>query len=784
MAKGTEAEPLPPVRGLVATHNANGKPFALTSLKKWLHLTRLAHKVEKVDLRVVGQELACLSPMLEFAANEDIHLSLRTEAPVEKAALEIYQREGLYDVFYCPPSVSSPGWASFLDACAELRLPLRLLVRPPFPEVFDAAIFAEKLAAQGVAHVDVAFRDPFLPPWRAPSESQASATLQQMCEIVAALRAREIPVSLLHVPFCHVEEALWPHVINGPQRALCATCYAYPALHLAHTLHQASPRAMTATVEQLLSRPASFVHIFDRNLFPWILDHPWLHVRAWLLYRLVRPFERLWQKPRPLPEEVEAFEAELARIRKDEEKQRGPECSRCRLQDLCDHGKGSYGEVFSGWTPKAIPGDPVADALLFGRERLQYFDSIDEARREEPECRKEMAAAARRRMNESPPSRVIAPEDYTIEDHRTDYMSGAVRWWSLTNSAYRSTPLAKVTPPFALSVNFLGGIAKQAGFTFGRYAHLVCPMIDTSHEVALYVNETGHYVLLRDGVPVRPTEFENGLYVPRKLGNALEPRIGVWNIDGMLMTQNVRLWEGEAALPTPEAIAYSVIIVSTRFSRRLQAVLLSLAHQREFDPAHLEVLVAYVPGIDGTDDLLDSLSAAHPGLRIVRAPFAEELATNKGFLINETVPLADGEHIVLLDSDILLPPDFFSGLARLDGDPPFVAPEGRKMLGPGTTAQILLGEVRPWEEYGVLLDSEGELRHREAHGIPIGFCQVVKREVIEAIRYREASHFEGSDWIFGDQATKRFGPETRLDGVDVLHLDHGGSQWSGTPKHL
>jgi len=213
-------------------------------------------------------------------------------------------------------------------------------------------------------------------------------------------------------------------------------------------------------------------------------------------------------------------------------------------------------------------------------------------------------------------------------------------------------------------------------------------------------------------------------------------------------------------------------------------VLLGLAHQRGVPLEEIEVIVAYIPGLDATDDLIDSMRATHPQLRIVRSPFPKANARSKGFMINESARLARGEWFVLLDSDVVLPPDFFARLGALGPEARFVAPDGRKMLTPETTAAVLLGEVRPWEDYDGLLQDAGEYRSQEAKGIPPGFCQCVRREVFEKVPYVELDHFEASDWHFAKTIIDDFGPETRFEDMQVLHLDHGGSQWYGTAKHM
>jgi hypothetical protein len=225
-----------------------------------------------------------------------------------------------------------------------------------------------------------------------------------------------------------------------------------------------------------------------------------------------------------------------------------------------------------------------------------------------------------------------------------------------------------------------------------------------------------------------------------------------------------------------------VVIVSTRYARRLQAVLQSLAHQVNFGLDKLEVIVAYVPGLDPTDDLIDGMQMTYPNLRIHRSPFPEPYANSKGFMINETVKMAQGEWTVLVDSDMVLPPNLFERIEEVEAGCHFIATDGRKMLTPETTAKILVGEVQPWRDWDSLMRDPGEFRQREAHGVPVGFFQCVRAFCWEKVRYEELDHFEGSDMRFGLRIIDTFGSPTRLEGVALLHLDHGGSQWYGTQK--
>ena len=59
---------IPPVRGLIVTHNAIGAPFELTDLKKWLRANGLLFKCEKIDVCAVAEGTTFMPELLAFAA--------------------------------------------------------------------------------------------------------------------------------------------------------------------------------------------------------------------------------------------------------------------------------------------------------------------------------------------------------------------------------------------------------------------------------------------------------------------------------------------------------------------------------------------------------------------------------------------------------------------------------------------------------------------------------------------------------------------------------------------
>ncbi|MFP4502104.1 MAG: glycosyltransferase family 2 protein [Candidatus Hydrogenedentota bacterium] len=774
---------LPPVRGLVLTHNAKGEPFTLTDLKKWVRLNNTIFKAEKVDLGLNGNDAGFVQELLEWAQHEHLALSPRVGAGLRPEQLGLNDAPPpFHDVFLAPAQTNMPWLARWTEACRRARCDVRVQVIPPFDTGLDD--LAERLAQ---AHsVNIAFDDPFVASPKAETQGEAMRRLRQMEALASRVHARGVETSLLAVPFCRMEPQHWRRLYNRPQFFLDHAHYQKPAYEFAEQMLQCGPAWVGKAIENQLAREISVHNSIDRALFPWIIQHPKVYVRTWMVHKLTRHLRRLQPQPRPLGDNVTAAEAEVEKHIAREAKKLPKPCRQCRLRRLCDHDNAAWRQAAPAVGVETQPGDTVVNPLHFVRENTpRHYDSIDSTRRQFSEHARTLAAEAERIVMREPHTREITSDSYAIEHHFTHHMPGAVRWLAFTPAEYRSTVLTRVEPPFTMSLTFGGGIAEYIGFAFGRTARIMCPMIDFSHRLTLHVDPAGHYVLLRDGVLVRPAEFEGERRLPTRLAGCLEPRIAMRNIDGFVLTQTMLLWEhGQNAQEDLQRITYSVIIINSRYARRLQAALLSLAHQTGFNLDNVEVVIGYVPGIDTTDDLIESMQRTHPELRIVRAPFSEDCARSKGFMINEAVQVASGNWLVLLDADILLPPDFFCRVDAATGDTHFIAPDGRKMLSPETTAHILLGEIRPWECHEELAQAKGDYRFREAARVPIGFCQCVRRDVFDTVRYHELDHFEGSDWLFGHDVVNFVAPEKRIEGMVVLHLDHGGSQWYGTKKHL
>ena len=765
----------------------------MIDVKRWIRLNRDIHKTEKMDVFARGLERPALVSLLQHAKDLDVRLSLRTDCTESPRVFDPLGSLGLLDVFLTPASAQAEHLDEWFEACSAAGHPIRLQFQAPFPARFDPEQTAERIAQAGVVAANVTLKDPFLDQPRCTNVEESQRAVDQMNALAKALDARGVEANLLFLPLCLV----WPENLiraeNSSQFYLDHQQYHKVAYDLAAMVSKCSPNAAGKAITIPLGRNSWWTWYIDSKLLLWILEGHWRHLSLLVWHKLTRKLRVARGEPKPVEESLTAYEREVERRRKKADRQFGPVCARCSLKRICDHETRWFKRVLPGLTvvPQriAVPGAEdlenavVPSPMYFCARQPKYYDPMDADRRAFAGGYLDLAKEANSILRNSTPTREIDSGDYEIEDQWTHHMPGGNRWHSFTNSEKLSTVLARVVPPFTIAVTLGGGIADFAGFSFGRHCKLMCPMETYMHQIALHVNADGHYVLLRDGLPIRPTEFEDVQYVPVRLAGVLEPRIVLWNIDGAIVTQTVLLWEGRKDAAAELArIKYSVIIVSTRYSRRLQAVLTCLAHQDGIDPEKIEVIISYVPGIDATDDIIESMKLIQPGLRIVRAPFTESDVRSKGFLINESLRVASGEWILLLDSDILLPPNTFARLEEVAGKSHFICPDGRKMLTPAETAQVLLGEIEPWQDWDRLINGPGELRSREADGVPIGFFQCVRRSCMEKIPYLELDHFEGADWMFGYHIRRQFGEETRLAGLSVLHLDHGGSQWYGTQK--
>jgi hypothetical protein len=780
---------LGPSRGLVLDANERGASFHPRDVLRWVRLNRTVYKTDKIDfLCEAGPESATqrAAELLAYARPLDLRVSLRSSCAGPPPDLTRLHGLGLLDVFLTPRRVTEPALSAWMSVAAQAGLPIRLQVPFPLHSSLDAEKFAKQFASAGVTVVNLAAHDPFLGANGSHNKTQSMQSLERAGALTHALESLGIECNLLGVPFCLTDRKNWPAIANSRQFFADHQHYRQDSYELALKLRRRPAVIAGKILSIIVGKYTLFDNPIDNKLLPWLLDSPWLRARVVAWHKLTRHLRLARGVPAPTPPETEArAEKALQRRRREAIRRLGPLCGICSLRHICDHESPELKRALPGAEVTPQDGEIVMNPLHFAVQQPKYYDEVDRDRIESAASFADLADRARTLMDARPPDREIDAFEYKTEGQWCHQLPGGVRWFGFTNTEKLSTPLASIDPPFTLSVLFGGGIAEFAGFSLGRECKLVCPMDAYRHQIVLHVEADGRYVLLRDGEAVRPVTFEGHYYVPLRLGDRLEPRISLWNIDNSIVTQNVALWSEHlrraSDRPAPK---FSVVTVCVKYARRLQTALQAVAHQQGIPHSDIEIIVAYVPDADPTEDVLEALALAYPGLAIHRSTFNERKARAKGFLINETLRKASGEWVVLLDADTILPPNFFQEVLARGADANFIVPDGRKLLGRETTAHVLLGDIRPWEHWDELLATEGEFRYREMEGVPIGFCQVVRRSCLDTVQYYEADHFEGADWQFSIDMRKHFGQELRLSGVPVLHLDHGGSKWYGTSRHF
>ena len=783
-----EDQRIPPVRGLIPFHNERSDAIPDLDIRRCIRLNRTAYKTPKIDLLAHGAIPPTLDALLVYAstpsAGLNVELSLRTDCTGEPERLDLLKSRGLFDVFLCPTSLDNGDLDRWIEACSAQKMPMRLQVCPPFTPTGSIKDWAKRVAEAGVKSVNLVLDDPFMQQDTAQGNGQE--TLDTMNAMASALDTQDLEVNLIGVPLCLVNEEHLPNALNQRQFFLSHQQYAMGSYSFAEKIFARRPWAIHKIIVLTAAGETSRGTFVDRILLGWLTQKkPYLHALVSMFRKMTRHIGILNRLPKPVEDSKEAYEKAVEKKYRKEAKTAGRHCSECTWRGICDHETAQFKQHLPGLSVKPRSEEFHGSPMHFVRRQRAYYDSIDETRRTISETQLSLVETANDITTNREPTREFGFNHYMVENAFCVQMPGAVEWYSITNTEKISTIIGWFDAPFTISITFGGGFADQIGFGIGYHAKLVCPMEGYTHKLVLHVDKGGNFVLLRDGVLVRPTEFEGTTYVPTKIPTVAPLRLSVWNVDRFIYSQNLLVWEGDTkAAVQREKVKYSVIIVSMRFTRRLQAVLRCLAHQDGIDPSSIEVIVAYIPGLDAADDLLSSVELSFPELRIVRSPFSERHVNQKGYLINQSRKLASGEWVVLLDSDVLIPSNLFAHLETVPENDVYAAPDRRKMLTQETTAKVLLGEVEPWNDWEALVEGPGEMRVREGGYLPIGFIQCVRKSCLDEVKYEEYGHYQGADWDFIVNIHEKCGPGKWLEGVAVLHLDHGGSQWYGAQRQL
>lgn len=752
-----------PCRGLILAHNYRGQYFREKDYHRWAAYCARVYQCPKMDVLAWGPIPTGLVSTLCYAREFDGVVSLRTDGTAPPDGLEALAREGLCDVFLCPRDMESASCRLWLGACARLDLPVRLQLQMPRGGRSSAERQMPVWLQSGVASVTVVLEDPFQSEWPCPPPEQGRE-VPAFCDALAdVLPAGGIEFNAVGIP-PRLLAAAAPYAVSARSFGFNHLNYDAQALSFARRMYSMSPAAGRSLLLLALKRHTVAMNVTDQ----WLTEKLYIHSTP--LHNAMLYAGKRWRAWRgtPLTRATRNVRGDAQQSGRGDSPGREEEQRALSLMNL----------------EKDIPppqSDPPAAAEV---PRPRYFDRFDKDRLGQAELWRVLAREAREWERMSKPSRICDEKEWATYDAFVIPEYGATAWLTSLSGKRLSTEIDMLNPPFMVSVTVGGGIAELVGFQLTPSCKIVCPMVETRHTITLYVRDDGRYALLRDNVPVEPAAIPGEYPAPRRVPSVVRLHFIAWDIEERISFSPLRLWKGERPATGPAApLVYSVVVFCTRFARRLSAALQCLAHQADFDLSKLEVVVGYVPGLDATEDVLDSLRLTHPELRVVHATFPRQNLRSKGYVLNQCMGMASGTRVLLLDADTLLPPTLFAALERLGDGHPFIFPKGRAMLGPELTAKVLQGDVRPWESWDSLVQSADEVRENEALGVPIGYFQCFGRECLEKVHYPEYEHFQGADYEFALGLRDYYGKEYRLD-FPVLHLDHAGSQWLGAERHF
>ena len=753
-----------PRRGLVLAHNQRGQYLREKDLHRWAAYCGRVHHCPKMDVLAWGPIPKALLTTICYTREFDGVVSLRTDGSAPPDGLAALAEAGLNDVFLCPRSLDDPRWESWLSACSDNGLPVRMQLQLPRADVQYVRQHAPMWCDLGVCSLNVLLEDHFqpMPPCRTSDEGRK---VLEFCNALAeTLVTANIELNFVGLPAQLLADACRSYVVSKRHFQMDQYQYDRQAYRFARNLYSLNAVVARTLLLLALKRHTVVCNITDQ----WLTQM--LFIYAQPIHKVSLCAAKFWRTWR-------GTKLSRATASNEEDVFQTPVLPTDASGEM-KHAKRRL-KVGGNAGKNTMPAPP--DTL---NQRPRYYDRYDCERIRRGELWHMLAEEAHECERHIDPSRVCNEEEWATYEAFVIPEYGATAWLTSLSGRRISTQIDILNPPFMVSVTVGGGLAELVGFQLTPACNILCPMVETRHKLTLYVREDGRYVLLRDDVPVEPVQIPGEYPPPHRVPSKMFLYFVAYDIEERISFSPLRLWRKVKSTPIAvSAPEYSIIVFCTRFARRLSAALACIAHQQEFDTAKLEVIVGYVPGLDATEDVLHSLHLSNPELNVIHATFPVQNMRSKGYVLNQCMAMSTGKRILLLDADTLIPPFMFATLDTVARDHKFIFPRGRAMVGPELTARILQGEIRPWEEWQTILQTTGDIRKDEALGVPIGYFQCFNRECLEKVRYPEYEHFQSADYEFAMALVEHYGKEYRLD-FPVLHLDHQGSQWLGASRHF
>lgn len=350
--------------------------------------------------------------------------------------------------------------------------------------------------------------------------------------------------------------------------------------------------------------------------------------------------------------------------------------------------------------------------------------------------------------------------DWTTTGNAAVLRGNGVEWCTLAGEPLRERN--------ALVSVRVSGKAGAAGISFGAFKDFIAPVDDATGERLLQFDVDGSGWTFRvDGVRQERVWWDGAVRA-------------VDDLFDVPLTLKARHAE-EVTFRNLSVTAYeerprvSAVMTCYRFAQRLRVALTSWCRQRVPSGA-LEVIVVNPESPDGTHELLASMAAAYPEVRLCELRVEAALGRNKGAMMNRGVEASRGEWIWLTDADCVFPPDAAARLLSSGADTGALTFGERRHLSKAATDLLLAGRIAPDEV------SDADAGFVEAY--PWGYTQIFHRSQLARVRYREdLDHFAGSDESFLRTWRDAGLPERRLEGLHCLHLQHPFS-WYGTTSFL
>jgi GT2 family glycosyltransferase len=203
-------------------------------------------------------------------------------------------------------------------------------------------------------------------------------------------------------------------------------------------------------------------------------------------------------------------------------------------------------------------------------------------------------------------------------------------------------------------------------------------------------------------------------------------------------------WEAVDAAARATFPLASVLVVTTNLLACLRLCVASILTNTDYP--NYELIVVDNASADGTPEYLDALVRQHPHVRTLRNEQRLSFAENN----NQALAAANGELLVLLNDDTMVPHGWLTRFSRYLEDPRL------GLVGPATNRTCNEAQIDvPYQTYGEFarVSREQAVTH-EGERVPIRmlamFCTALRRDVFERVgfldeRY-EVGMFEDEDY--------------------------------------